>query len=244
MRTQLLISLLLCTTAVNAAELRVHAAASLSDVLTGIGAQFERETGTRVIFNFGGSGTLARQIEEGVPGDVFFSADEERMDALDARGLVDHSTRTPVLSNVLVVAVRTDSAIRIDGVRGLLGCRRIALAQPDLVPAGAYAREFLRRSGVWTQLAPRLIPTDNVRAALAAVEAGNVDAGFVYRTDLAAAPSLRIAFAVTGSAAPAISYPIAVLRASRQPALARRFIGYLRMPAARQRFAGSGFVVR
>lgn len=215
-----------------AAQLFVHAAASLTDALREAGAVFEKRTGVQVVFNFGASSIVARQIEEGAPADVFLSADEAKVDALARGHLV--AARHDLLTNTLVIAVARHSRVAIRGASDLLHFSRIAIAQPDSVPAGIYAKEWLQRSGVWAAIEPRLIPTENVRAALAAVESGNADAAFVYRTDLT--PRSRIALEIQGLH---IVYPVAIVHDSRA---ARRFVDFLRSPAARRIFTKYGFV--
>jgi molybdate transport system substrate-binding protein len=211
-----------------AATLHVHAAASLTDALREIAAAWTRLSGVAVELNFAGSGTLARQIARGAPGDVFVSADEARVDALERAGLV--ASRRSILSNALaVVGVPLERA------------RRIAIAQPDSVPAGIYAKRALMRAGVWERIAPRVIPTQNVRAALAAVEAGNADAAVVYRTDARLAKRARV---VAILEAPEISYSAAVLRDSHDPRRAAQFARYLTSPSARAVFRRYGFIVK
>jgi len=225
------LSILLLTTQLAAAEVRVFAAASLTDALQEIAAGYEKQTGDRVLFNFAASSTLARQIELGAPADVFLSADEAKMDALQKRGLVDVRTRASVLSNTLVIVG--------DGIRSprdLVG-KKLALAEPSTVPAGIYAKSWLVKIGLWARVAPNVIPTDNVRAALAAVESGNVDAAIVYRTD-----TKRPTFVIRDG--PSISYPFAVLTNAEQPRAARRFLGYARSAAALRVFRKHGFLIR
>ena len=209
-------------------EVHVYAAASLTDALREIGAAYERQTGERVVFNFAGSSALARQIRQGAPADLFLSADEAKMDAVAA------AERTSVLSNTLVIV---GSGIRTP--HDLVG-RRVALAEPSSVPAGIYAREYLTRIGIWSAVAPNVVPTANVRAALAAVESGNVDAAIVYRTDA------RRGFAceIPRSDGPRISYPFAVLRDADNPAGARRFLAYLTSRPSLAVFERHGFLIR
>jgi molybdate transport system substrate-binding protein len=226
-----LLPILLLATTLSAAEVRVFAAASLMDVLQEIGAAYERQTGDRVVFNFAGSSTLERQIEQGAPADVFLSADETKMDALQKQGLIVVSTRSSGLSNMLAIIgadIRTP--------RDLVG-RRVALAEPMSVPAGIYARKWLTQIGLWKAIEPNVIPTENVRAALAAVESGNADAAIVYRTDVK-----KIAYLVRDG--PVISYPFAALTHAEQPAAARRFLQFVRAPYAAQSFKAYGFIVR
>jgi molybdate transport system substrate-binding protein len=225
-------------------ELHVFAAASLTNVLEEIAATYTRESDDVILFNFGASSTLARQIASGAPADLFLSADERQMNGLASRGLVVESTRTSMLSNELAVVVSTGGGADIRSAGDLERLSSIALADPSHVPAGIYARQWLTRAGLWDSLAKRIIPTDNVRGALAAVEGGNADAAIVYRTDALASRRVRIAFDVPHDAASEISYPFAVVAGSAHPEAARRFLAYLQSPPARAIFSRHGFIVR
>jgi molybdate transport system substrate-binding protein len=193
-------------------ELLVSAAASLTNALTEIARQYERARGGRVVLNVGSSSGLARQIVNGAPVDVFLSADEAQMDAVAAAGLLDNASRADLLSNQLVIVVpagRTPFASPRDLTAASI--RHVALADPAAVPAGVYAKAYLESLGLWTALQPKVVPTLDVRAALAAVDSGNADAAFVYRTDAAIAHRTSIAFAVPVAAGPRIVYPAAAL---------------------------------
>jgi len=223
-------------------ELSVFAAASLADALGEIGKAWEAASGRRAVFNFGASSDLSRQIRAGAPADVFFSADEAQMDALEREGLLRAADRHDLLSTTLVVIVPSASAARVSGARDLLAFKTIALADPQAVPAGVYARTWLEGLGLWSEIAPRVVPALHVRAALAAVESENADAGIVYRTDAAASKRARIAFEVPRAEGPKIVYPVAPLsRSPRQAAAA--FAAYLRSPQARAVFTRYGFLV-
>jgi molybdate transport system substrate-binding protein len=228
-----------------AAELNVAAAASLADALQEIKAAYESSGGDTIVLNLGASSTLARQIEEGAPVDLFLSADEAHMDALEKRGRVLAGTRRSVLSNTLVVVVPLDSPLRIASPADLAnpGIRHLALAEPQSVPAGIYAKEYLRGLKLWDKVIDRVVPTENVRGALAAVETGNADAGIVYRTDAGISRKVRIAFEVPRAEGPRISYPFAVIAGSKREA-ARRFLAYLEAPAALAVFARYGFLIQ
>jgi molybdate transport system substrate-binding protein len=241
----LLLSFLIGATS-RAAEVHVAAAASLTDALREIAAAYERESGDTVVFNFGASSLLARQIEEGFPADVFFSADEEKMDVLEKHGLVERSTRRRLLANRLVVVVPEGSGVTLRSIRELAGARfrTIAVAETRTVPAGIYARRYLEMAGILAAVTGRLVPTENVRGALAAVESGNADAGIVYRTDALLGKHVRVAFEVPAAEGPDISYPVAVLRSSPRPEAARRFLAALSSEGSRRTFARFGFVVR
>jgi molybdate transport system substrate-binding protein len=215
-------------------EVRVFAAASLTDVLTEIAARYERETGHTIVFNFGASSLLARQIAGGAPADLFLSADEAQMRA------VQPVERASVLSNALVIVVPRDDPRPITDVRELTDPRfeRIALAEPSSVPAGVYARERLTDRGVWSAVAPKVVPTDNVRGALAAVAAGNAHAAIVYRTDARVSNRVRVACEIAGG--PPISYPFALLT---HGGAARHFYNHLRSKTALDAFRRHGFDV-
>lgn len=236
--------LLFLAASLNSAEVRVFAAASLSDALTEIAKGYERTSGDKIIFNFGASSLLARQIEAGAPADIFASADEAKMNVLHIQKLIVPKTRVSLLSNslVIVVPVRGDTSIR--GPRDLLRCERIALAEPETVPAGIYAKAFLQRARLWNDLKGKIVPTDNVRSALAAVASANADAAIVYRTDARITNKVRVEYEIPREDAPAISYPFALVTAAEQPAAARRFLAHLASRAALAIFAKHGFVVR
>jgi molybdate transport system substrate-binding protein len=224
-----------------AAEIMVFAAASLTDALKEIAPAFERKTGDRAVFNLGASSVLARQIQEGAPADLFFSADDEKMDGLEKQGLL--GSRRSLLSNSLVIVVANDRAFSIKAPEDLLKARRIALAEPRTVPAGIYARKYLEQAGLWSKLSGSVVPTENVRAALSAVESGNVEAGIVYKTDAAISKRVKIAYEVPVQDGPKISYPVAVLKDSKRKGPAGEFLRYLESEEATKVFEKYGFIV-
>jgi molybdate transport system substrate-binding protein len=243
---RLIAFLLLFVSTLHADEVRVFAAASLTDALREIATSYERSTGDRVVFNFGASSILARQIEQGAPADLFLSADEEKMDMLARQGLIDPRTRASVLSNMLVIVVPREGGKRITSAHDLVApnIRSIALAEPSSVPAGIYARRWLAACDLWDRVAKKVIPTDNVRAALAAVESGNVDAAIVYQTDARISREVRVAYAVPREQGPDISYPFAVVAEAENAAAARRLLAHLRSKRALDIFARHGFLPR
>jgi molybdate transport system substrate-binding protein len=218
----------------------VFAAASLSDALREIGRSFAVRTGQRVVLSFGGSNDLARQIRAGAPAEVFVSASVERMDEVQGAGFVRPGERIDLLSNRLVVVVPADATTALARAEDLTGVSRLALGDPQAVPAGIYARQWLERRGLWERVRDRVVPTLDVRAALAAVESANADAGIVYRTDAAISKRVRVAFQVPAEEAPRIVYTAALLATARGPA-ARAFYEHLRSPAARVVFERLGF---
>lgn len=230
---------------IHAADITVFAAASLSDVLKEIAADYQRETGDRLVFNLAASSTLARQIEEGAPADVFFSADEEKMDRLAKKNLIVKETRKSLLSNTLVIVVGKDGDLKITSPHDLATTRvrRLALAEPKTVPAGIYAKSHLQRMGVWSNVIDKVVPTENVRGALGAVEAGNVDAAIVYKTDALISKKLKIVCEIPATEGPDIRYPVAVTKESRNPGGAKQFVAYLASAPAARAFEKFGFVV-
>ncbi len=239
-----LAALLLLPGAAGAGSIVVFAAASLTDSLQEIAGAYTRQTGEKVALNFAASSTLARQIQEGAPADIFFSADAAQMDSLDKKGLIVKETRRNRLSNSLVIVVARESKLAVASARDLTqaAVKRIALADPNSVPAGIYSREYLEKVGLWTALSPKVVPTDNVRAALAAVESGNVEAGVVYKTDAAISKKVKIAYAVPPAEGPAIVYPMAVVKDSKDPDAARKFLDYLGSADATRVFEKFGFL--
>ncbi len=225
-----------------AEEVTLFAAASLTDALEEVARGFEKTTGHKVVFNLGGSNDLARQIKAGAPADVFFSADRAQMDGLVGSGLVRAEDCVNVLSNVLVVIVPFSAPARLRGPDDLRRVTRLALADPQAVPAGVYARSWLESVGLWKELQERVVPTLNVRAALSAVESGNVDAGIVYRTDARASKRVDVAFEVPREQGPAIVYPLARIATSKKAATAD-LVSTLTSPAAREVYARYGFIV-
>jgi molybdate transport system substrate-binding protein len=231
--------------AAHAATITVFAAASLTDGLGEIARNYQTKTGDKIEFNFAASSLLERQIEEGAPADIFFSADEAKMDALEKKGLVEKKTRRSRLSNSLVIVVAAGSPLSIQSPKDLTAEKigHVALADPQSVPAGIYAREYLNKIHLWEKIAPKVVPMGNVRAALAAVESGDAEAGIVYKTDAAISKKVRVAFAVPRQDGPKISYPMAVMKEAGDPKAARAFLEYLDSDAAGRVFERFGFIL-
>lgn len=222
-------------------EILVFAAASLTDSLEELGKSFESKTGHRVRFSFGASSDLARQIRAGAPADAFFSADTARMDELERDGRVLRQDRREFLGNSLVVIVPAGSSLRLREPRDLLSLPRIALADPAAVPAGVYARKWLEAEGIWDRLEARIVPTLDVRAALAAVETEAAPAGIVYKTDARISKGVRPVYEVAGK--PEIVYSLARISDSRRRSAAD-FVRFLESGEAAALFKRYGFVIR
>ena len=235
----------LATQILQAAEVTVFAAASLTDALKAVAAAYEKTSADKILFNFAASSTLARQIEAGAPADIFFSADETKMDWLEKAGLIDVTTRKNRLSNSLVVVVPADSKLQIKSASDLTNAavQQIALADPRAVPAGVYAKGWLMRQKLWSAIEPKVVPTENVRGALAAVASGNVEAGVVYRTDASISKRVKIAYEVPANDAPRITYLMALVKGAPQPEVAKLFLNYLASKEAGQIFKRFGFIL-
>jgi molybdate transport system substrate-binding protein len=229
----------------HADEIVVSAAASLTDVLKEIAAAYQVKSKHTVKFNFGPSSGLARQIEEGAPADIFFSADLPQMDSLDKNSRLESGTRKNLLSNQLVIIVPADSKVSLSSPKDLLKpeVKRIALAEPSSVPVGVYSSKYLADEGLWDKVKPKIVPVQDVRATLAAVESGNVEAGFVYKTDAAVSKKVKIVYEVPIDRGPKIIYPVAIVRESKRKDAARDFLNYASSPAAKETFKKFGFVV-
>ena len=243
MRFLAVLAALALSTAAHAATVTVFAAASLQEALDSAGRAFETASGHRVVASYAGSNALARQIEAGAPADLFVSADADWVAHVQARGLAAAAPR-PLLGNDLVLVAPARSAVRVKLAPGVdlaaaLGARRIALANPDVVPAGRYARAALQAMGAWGTVEGRVAAADNVRAALALVARGEAPLGVVYRTDAAAEPKVRIVDTFPAGSHPPIVYP--VLRLKRAGAAAAAFESWLFTPEARAIFARHGF---
>ena len=227
-----------------AGPLRVSAAVSLTDVLAEIAKRWEAAGNPHVELNFAASNVLARQILEGAPADVFISADEAQMDRVISGGSADTADRVTLLTNQLVVVVPTGRALPGLPPDSLAdtAVKRVAIGDPQGVPAGVYAKTWLERVGLWRRIEPKIVPSASVRAALVAVEAANADAGIVYRTDAAANSKVTVAYEVPLGDAPPILYPGAVLKHAAHPEAARKFVAFLQSAASRETFAARGFL--
>ena len=241
-----LVASVICALPVRAEELQVFAAASLTDALKEIALAYEEASGQKLQFNFAGSNALSRQIQEGAPADVFISADEAKMDSLQKAGMILDGTRHSLLSNTLAVVVEADSPLKLDSARALAqpAVKRIALADTKGVPPGIYSKEYLEKMGVWDAVKDRVVPTENVRAALAAVESGNAEAGIIYKTDAAISKAVKIAYEVPAEEGPDISYPFAVVKESKNPEAAKKFLDYLKSEPVLATFRKHGFIIR
>lgn len=224
-------------------ELTVSAAASLSNALKEVAAQFETtHPGVKVVCNFAASGVLLQQMAKGAPVDVFAAADQKTMNQAQEKQLIVSGTRKNFVSNRLVLIVPLESKLIVSGLQDLSGpqVKRVAVGNPATVPAGRYTKEALEKAGLWDQLSPKFILAESVRQVLDYVSRGEVDTGFVYSTDAAIAKGkVKVIQTVTQHAP--ILYPIAVTAATAKQALAQSFVDFVVSPAAQEILAKFGF---
>ena len=247
----LLIAVSLASTAARAqddAGLTVFAAASLKEALDDAAAAYRKQTGVPVRVSYAASSALARQIEQGAPADVFFSADLEWMDYLQQRNRLDVATRRSLLGNRLVLIAPRASKAQVDLRRpatllAALGDGRLAVGQTRTVPAGKYAKASLESLSLWNGVRPRLAESESVRAALMLVARGETPLGIVYASDAKAEPGVRVVATFPEDSHPPIVYPVAALRGARA-AQAARFVQWLASPDADALFTKRGFAVK
>jgi len=223
----------------------VLAASSLQEALQAEADAWARQDHPRPVLSFAASSALARQIESGAPADLFVSADQHWMDAVEKAGALRPGTRRDLLGNSIVLVAPKASAAELDlaspaSIAAALGKGRLAMADPDAVPAGKYGRAALDHLGLWNALAGKIVRAENVRAALALVESGEAPLGIVYATDAAASAKVRVVATFPAGSHPPIRYPVAILAASKsgQAASFEAFLTSLRGKAI---FARYGF---
>lgn len=222
----------------------VYAAASLRDVLTELGREYEAANDVHVAFNWGGSVALANRLKRHAPGDVFISAGAGPMDDLEEAGVVAPGSRVTLASNSLVLAVSDEAEQSNQSLdQTLRDAGLVGLADPKLSPAGIYARESLESMGLWHEIHEKLVQGPNVRTALAYVESGATEVGIVYRTDALNSEGVRIAHPIPPESHSPILYPAALLKDSRNPAEGVMFLEFLKKGSATSRFQAYGFIV-
>jgi len=226
----------------------VFAAASLKDALDAIAADWQKATGKHATISYAASSALAKQIESGAPADVFISADLDWMDYLDQKKLIAEGTRRNLLGNSLVLIAPVDSKVdKVDVKPGfpldkLLGGGKLAMADPNAVPAGKYGKAALTKLGAWDAVSGSVAAAENVRACLLLVARGEAPLGIVYKTDAGVDPKVRIVGTFPADSHPPIIYPIGVTAASKNPE-AKAFSTYLGSADAQKQFDRFGFSV-
>ncbi|MGC3984965.1 MAG: molybdate ABC transporter substrate-binding protein [Pseudorhodoferax sp.] len=226
-----------------AQQITVSAAASLTDAFKELAPQFEAsKPGATVRFNFAASGVLLQQISQGAPVDVFASADQETMNRADAQKLIDAASRRNFVTNSLVLIEPAQGGAGITGLADLHGAavKKIAVGKTATVPVGRYTKEVLDAANLWNVLEPKFVQADSVRQVLDYVSRGEVEAGFVYRTDATIAAN-KVKVVASPQGATPVSYPIAVVADSKNKAAAADFIAFVNSDAGQQVLARYGF---
>src|SRR5215510_6507447 len=227
-------------------DILVFGAASLKNALDQANALYLRQTNRKVVVSYGASSALARQIESGAPADLFISADLDWMDYVAQRNLIKPATRSNFLGNTLVLVAPADSKVTLTIARNFplaaaLGSGRLALADPNAVPAGKYGKAALEALGVWSSVADKIAPAPDVRAALVLVARGETPLGIVYQTDAAAEKAVKTVATFPADTHPPIVYPMA-LTASSSHLDALAYLAFLKSDAAKPLFEKQGFV--
>ncbi|KYZ75369.1 molybdate ABC transporter substrate-binding protein [Anaerosporomusa subterranea] len=227
-------------------EIHISAAVSLKDALTEIQKNYQsKNPHVKLLYNFGASGSLQKQIEQGAPADIYISAAPKQMDDLEKSNLINKATRKNLVENKLVLIVPSTSKLENVNFEGLTqaGIQKIALGEPKVVPAGQYAQQVLLKLDVWDKLKDKVVYAKDVRTVLAYTETGNVEAGIVYKTDAASSQKVRIAATAPEGSHQPIVYPIAVLSGAKQSKAANEFVAYLFGAESKAIFEKNGFVM-
>lgn len=227
-------------------EITVSAAASLTDALQEIQKMYEKQhPDVKIYFNFGASGALQQQIEQGAPVDLFISASEQYMKKLMDKDIISEDQQTNLLTNDLTVITAVNKDINIQDAKDLLRTEvhKVAIGIPDSVPAGKYAEEALKHAGVWDELRPKMVQAKDVRQVLQYVETGNVDAGIVYKTDALSSDQVKIAYTVDSSSYSPIEYPMGIISSTANKQEVTDLYTYFQSKDALSIFMKYGFSV-
>ncbi len=236
-------------TASAAEKITVFAAASLTNALQEISADYQKKTGNEILTSFASSSTLARQIEQGAPADIFISADQQWMDYAVDKKVIEDNTRLTLLGNDLALVAPENSALKTVTIdkktdwTSLLNGGRLAVGDPDHVPAGIYTKQALQYLGNWDQLESKMARSNNVRAALALVEREEAPLGIVYGSDAVASKKVKVVGIFPAESHLPVEYPIATVKGHLTPAV-KAFSAYLSTPEASEVFKRYGFSPR
>ncbi len=225
--------------------LTLSVAASLTDAMNEIKELYKKEnSGVELMLNFGSSGALQQQIEQGAPVDIFISAAPKQMDALQQKNFLMEGSRHDLLENRMVLIVPRDSTA-INSFQDLARERvkKVAIGAPESVPAGKYAQEAIVSLGLWEQILPKVVYAKDVRQVLAYVETGNVDAGIVYQTDTKISDKVKVIAAAASQSHSPVLYPMAVIKGSKHSREAVEFTNFLMGEKAKKIFEKYGFIV-
>ncbi|MDF2633212.1 MAG: molybdenum transporter, periplasmic molybdate-binding protein [Pelosinus sp.] len=227
-------------------EINVSAAVSLKDALTEIQTNYElQHPNIKLIYNFGASGALQKQIEQGAPADIFISAAPKQMNDLEAKNLVNKATRKNLVENKLVIIIPQASTLHITKFEDVTKdeFQKLSIGETTTVPAGQYAQEVFRKLGIWDKIRDKTVLAKDVRTVLTYVETGNVDAGIVYQTDANSSSKVRIAATAPEGSHQPIVYPVALLSETKHQKAGEDFLTYLSTSKSRVIFEKYGFTM-
>ena len=228
-------------------EVYVVAAASMTDAIKEIGEGYEKKhPNVKLMYNFGSSGALQTQIEQGAPADIFISAAQKQMNALDEKGLIDKDSRKDLLENKVVLIVPKDSDLTLNNFSELAGDKisKIALGEPKAVPVGQYSEEIFKNLNILDEMKAKAVYASDVRQVLGWVETGEVDCGIVYATDAAISDKVKVLAEAPSDTHKPVIYPAAVLKNSKNPDVAKDFLAYLSTDEVKNIFTKYGFDVK
>lgn len=227
-------------------EITISAAASLNESLIEIKENFEKENkNIKILYNIGGSGALKQQILQGAPVDIFLSASHDQFTELIQEGLIDAQKQFDLLGNQLVLITNKENPAQLNGFSDLTDnqVKKIAIGIPESVPAGKYAKQTLKHTGIWEQIQPIVIQTKDVRQVLTYVETGNVDAGIVYMTDVKVSDKVNIVAVAGDQTHDSIIYPAGIIKSTPHKKEAELFLDYLQSNTSKTIFEKYGFIV-
>lgn len=228
-------------------EVYIVAAASMTDAVKEIGANYEKQhPDVKLMYNFGSSGALQSQIEQGAPADVFISAAQKQMNALEEEHLIDKATRKDLLENKVVLIVPKDSTLVLDDFAAAATDKvsKIALGEPKSVPVGQYSEEIFTNLNVWADIKAKAVYASDVRQVLSWVETGEVDCGVVYVTDAAISDKVKVLLEAPAGTHKPVVYPAAMVSSSKNPEIAKDFLAYLSQDEQKAILAKYGFDVK
>ena len=228
-------------------EVYIVAAASMTDAVKEIGANYEKQhPDVKLMYNFGSSGALQSQIEQGAPADVFISAAQKQMNALEEENLIDKATRRDLLENKVVLIVPKDSTLVLDNFAAAATDKvsKIALGEPKSVPVGQYSEEIFTNLNVWADIKAKAVYASDVRQVLSWVETGEVDCGVVYATDAAISDKVKVLLEAPAGTHKPVVYPAAMVSSSKNPEIAKDFLAYLSQDEQKAILAKYGFDVK
>lgn len=228
-------------------EVYIVAAASMTDAVKEIGANYEKQhPDVKLMYNFGSSGALQSQIEQGAPADVFISAAQKQMNALEEENLIDKATRKDLLENKVVLIVPKNSTLVLDDFAAAATDKvsKIALGEPKSVPVGQYSEEIFTNLNVWADIKAKAVYASDVRQVLSWVETGEVDCGVVYATDAAISDKVKVLLEAPAGTHKPVVYPAAMVSSSKNPEIAKDFLAYLSQDEQKAILAKYGFDVK